>query len=795
MSTKIKSIHLKCFRGVVEQLIELNGNHLLVKGENGSGKSSIVDGLEFFFTGIISHLEGAQGLSLRKHCPHVKSDSENTEVSITLNPGNISLNRKLDSAYTIPDSLKEFFSIISNGTFLLRRAQLLEFIMSKPADRFRAIGNIIGIDQLDDVELNMMRVKEDTSAAVSETNQKIARLKEEIKEKIDADINEEKDILKEINKIFKKYGLEESLSIDDLDVNLEGMLKKTRSEDDLKNSRVLNEILEFLKNPIFNEAVIEELDDFCKKNNAFFGDEAKDKISEINLLEYGFKIIEKKDDNICPLCQSKIDKQSFIEQVNARLKKFKQLSEDISEYREKGTQRILQLQSILNNIKQQFKSPEKLSESISEKTEKLIQSFESILKSMTQARELSEKLDTTLFMSTIKEINSYSPKLLEEVNTLLSQIKISDKDKEFIKDVSLIELLKIKYQEYIQLRSELEKKRKVSEYAQIIYNTFTDCKKRKIQEIYSTIQSDIDSFYSIVHPDEPHTNIRLVLNLGRRASTDLKIDSFDREGEDPRGLTSEGHLDSLGLCIFLAFIKNFNQNCSLIVLDDVVSTVDAQHRTKICKLLFTEFMDYQLVITTHDNFWYEQIISFQRAHNLDNKFVNLRITKWTVEEGPTIKPYKPRWEKIQEKIDDADKSGAGNEGRKYLEWVLETICTITEAPVPFKMSGKYEIGDLLPPAKKRLNKIINDDTIKKEFEELFKELETSIILGNILSHNNPLAGEVSISDVKKFCEDVHNIHEKIICPKCKKTIKMYRDLSILRCPNGRCEEPLEIKIK
>ena len=70
--------------------------------------------------------------------------------------------------------------------------------------------------------------------------------------------------------------------------------------------------------------------------------------------------------------------------------------------------------------------------------------------------------------------------------------------------------------------------------------------------------------------------------------------------------------------------------------------------------------------------------------------------------GPNIRPYKPRWEEIEEKIGSSDKVGAGNAGRQYLEWLLETICEITVTPVPFKKSGRYEIRDLLASAKKRL---------------------------------------------------------------------------------------------
>lgn len=91
----------------------------------------------------------------------------------------------------------------------------------------------------------------------------------------------------------------------------------------------------------------------------------------------------------------------------------------------------------------------------------------------------------------------------------------------------------------------------------------------------------------MLHPQDPHKNINL--EATRRASTELQIDSFGRKAGAPKALLSEGHLYSLGSCVFLAFARQFNTECELLVLDDVVATIDSEHRQKICRLLFEEF--------------------------------------------------------------------------------------------------------------------------------------------------------------------------------------------------------------
>ena len=58
----IEKIKIKGFRGVRDEL-ELtlpNSKSLLLYGDNGSGKSSILDAIEWFLTDSVSHLKGEE---------------------------------------------------------------------------------------------------------------------------------------------------------------------------------------------------------------------------------------------------------------------------------------------------------------------------------------------------------------------------------------------------------------------------------------------------------------------------------------------------------------------------------------------------------------------------------------------------------------------------------------------------------------------------------------------------------------------------------------------------------------
>ena len=103
------------------------------------------------------------------------------------------------------------------------------------------------------------------------------------------------------------------------------------------------------------------------------------------------------------------------------------------------------------------------------------------------------------------------------------------------------------------------------------------------------------------------------------------------------------------------------------------------------------------------------------------------------------------------------------------------------------------VGDLLPHAKKRIAALVKDEPYKDKVSLAFTELERTTILGNLLSHDNPLIDRVSIHEVKEFCNCVRELHRLFLCPNCECFVDYFKDLNILRCSNQKCEKPIEIK--
>jgi len=791
MSVKIKKINIHAFRGIPDLELELDGKSLLLRGENGSGKSSIVEAIEFFFTGKVAHLEGVQGLSLRRHGPHVNFKPEDVNISITFNPGNIFLSRTFASAPSPPSPLEEYFQITRKGTFILRRSQILEFIMSQPAERFRAIGSIIGIEQLDNVELEMMRLRDELEGKVKSKKKEVERLIKELSDIVGKDITTIDDVISVLNAILRSAGLPLIKSLEDVDKHAEEMLKSVKKVEILDKIKVLNEILELTKNPLITKETVGELTSLNEKIRYLLRDEARVKLSVGDLLETGRKIIEQEKLDVCPLCEQKIERESLLARINTRLTTLRDLSNKASEIRRISVPVIDSLKRVSNNLGVLISKIEPFPELSKEKEILLgkLNSLNIFIEKVVSGKDLQNEIPVREIVQQKDEINQVISSIYKISNQLLKDIGLTEEEKRVLEIVRLIERARSKTKDISKTNIELMTNQKYLELAEKIYSAFSETKKTKIQEVYNIIQADIQSFYSMLHPNEPHRNIELMVAPGRRASTEMKIESFGREGEDPRALTSEGHLDSLGLCIFLAFVKKFNEGCPLVILDDVITTIDANHRNKVAELLLREFKDYQLIITTHDGIWYDQLLNFQRALNVQDDFINMEITWWDVNTGPMISPYKPRWEKILDKLKNNDRSGAGNECRMYLEWLLKEICEKMEVAVPFMRSGRYTVRELFDPAEKRIEDKLKDGDLKKDLLNKFKNLKATTFMGNLLSHDNPEIENLSIEEVKTFCNAVHDLHETFLCPQCRKFLKYFRDSKIVRCSDLRCESP------
>ncbi len=168
----VKRVEIVGLRGVKSELpLDLGGKSILIYGDNGSGKSSITDGLEWFYRDRVEHLAGEEighnGLEALRNI--FLDDKTGGVVAIQYT------NSSLDSKKTIRlqrDSLKSEFSNTSPGFFeylststnenlFLRYRDLVQFVVATKGERLKHFSDIIGYSDVTDMKAVLKKAVND----------------------------------------------------------------------------------------------------------------------------------------------------------------------------------------------------------------------------------------------------------------------------------------------------------------------------------------------------------------------------------------------------------------------------------------------------------------------------------------------------------------------------------------------------------------------------------------------------------------------------------------------------------
>ena len=327
-----------------------------------------------------------------------------------------------------------------------------------------------------------------------------------------------------------------------------------------------------------------------------------------------------------------------------------------------------------------------------------IVAFKAIETKLLVATESDDQL-TEALLALAKPWSNLVSNTVAAAKTLLSEIKklpeISESDK-------AEEILILAQERYGQWVRAVEISRNAAAKAQAALDAktvFEDTSIKELNDIYESVQSDFASYYKQLNKGDEES-FEGTLTPGP-AKLNLDVDFYGRGKFPPGAFHSEGHQDGMGLCLYLALMKQtMGDNFRFCVLDDVLMSVDAGHRRQVCHLLLKEFPSTQFVLTTHDRVW----LNFMRAEKLISQAVT--FGGWTVDTGPLVYDDLDMMERVRNALKEGDVQTAAGRLRHYLEHVAYLLCDGLRASVPFHADGQYTLNDTLPNAlsaiKKRL---------------------------------------------------------------------------------------------
>jgi len=163
------------------------------------------------------------------------------------------------------------------------------------------------------------------------------------------------------------------------------------------------------------------------------------------------------------------------------------------------------------------------------------------------------------------------------------------------------------YDTVAELRQHRGEYTRTAEELEVAHQQFLRSRDEVLGSVYDSIAERFADFYTRINPDEREMNPGLNPTA---TGVEFSVGFYGGGEHPPHALHSEGHQDSMGVCLFLALADQFSPlEYTPVMLDDVVMSVDEGHRQRVADVLADDLsQDFQFLITTHDERWATQLV-------------------------------------------------------------------------------------------------------------------------------------------------------------------------------------------
>ena len=330
------------------------------------------------------------------------------------------------------------------------------------------------------------------------------------------------------------------------------------------------------------------------------------------------------------------------------------------------------------------------------------------------------------------------------------------------------------------------KKALVLNRATVLGQAYVSARDTVLESLYDKIKHRFVGFYREMHgPDEKSFEASFT---PKEAALNLEVDFYGRGQHPPHAMHSEGHQDSMGVCLFLALSEHLNKGLiDLTILDDIVMSVDTGHRRAFCDVIANNFPDRQFIITTHDTMWANQLKS---AGIVPGKQM-LKFSNWSVDDGPDVHYEADMWGRIQKDLENDDVPAAAAKLRRGMEEFSRYVCHSLKASVPYTIDDAGSLGDFLPSAISRYSDLLKaaiksaDSWGKTEIAEELKRIDTNRI--SIVSRTN--AEQWNVNKAVHFNEWANMQKDDFV-----QVVEAFKDLyeQVFSCSNPSCQSVLQV---
>ncbi|HFC6351879.1 TPA: AAA family ATPase [Neisseria elongata] len=738
MSTiSLKSLSIENLRGSVTPFVlnfEKGKKLTIIYGENGTGKSTISDAFDLLGNSKIGSLENrGVGSSTKTYWPSVGKSHSDVKVSLETSSGTCILS--LDKKNVSVD-----FEVLRPQVSVLRRSEILRLIAAQPAERYKEIRQFIDVSGIETSENTLRKLinnKErdfDTAITrVSENRNAIEHFWKQVNCPIHDFISWAKDeVKKDVAHLEKKKN--------NIDVLISYWNKIEGGYE--KYLQICKEI-ENAETKLANDQVtLTKLSEAASNNY----------LEIIDILQAAQKYFHKHDTlEKCPLCGSSENISNLVENVNKQIEengligKLNTAKQTVSRSEISLRSKKQQLEDFLKNTRDDFKKLENYCLNTSE-----IQDLD--LPFFPAPEDPTQWLEWTTVYNKKESWRKEADRCIDSKNfieTLRRSLNDLANNENIVNELS-VTLPKLK-----RVLDIIESKRK----------EYTD-------NILEAISIRVGELYELIHPNEGLDKITLALDAAKRGSLDISMEFGGKQDTPPQAYFSDSHLDTLGLCVFLALAERENPEQKILVLDDVLGSVDEPHVERVIGMIYDVIQKFQhTIVTTHYRPWREKFRWGILKPEQGCQFVELK--HWSLDSGMALTGSITEIVRLKNLLADSDPDIQSITGKAgvILEALLDFLTIKYACAVPRKVGNTYVLSDLLGAVNGKLlkelkvEKISGQNNEEIQIGEILKEIQQIAQTRNVIgAHFNELSFNLYPQDGLRFAKLVEQLCDALICP-------------------------------
>lgn len=784
---KIDRVQIARLRGIPEGWpdIVLGDKGLVIYGPNGVGKSSIIDAVEATIASKSTlFAEDRAGVSWEHAAPHVKGGGP-PSVVVQGKIGGAPVEVKLGAP--IPKEAASWIAAAQGASFVLRRYMLLKFIDAQPKHRYEQIEPFLNLDQYTQFEVALKELARGYETQHTNELSTHASKSQIVRQTfgLSADDPLNRATLvgllgTELTKTGIKHTQEDleypQAILEEIEAELGGseLSQRLVAWGSAKHFAQQLTAVSLLK-PLY-EAVVAaaaELGEALAASKQTVGSE---------FLAQGRDLIQQSQLSDCPLCEQGISSLPLIDRLNERIKDDEAVASAVKTLQE----RIDVLREGAETARQAYSSFVIAWAKVTDaelpacygEAAKLFATLEGIT-TKTAALNVTE-IGAAFAAAECKPSDQ-----IKKCDEAIASDGGGDRRSQLLTAQSYIQALQgdVVDLEASTTRAKTLKDRKKS--ADILYSHAEAARKAAVQTIADEVATLANSYYEEIHPNEGIAKSKLAVRQAGSGSLQLSTSFFGKDCH-PLLYYSESHLDTLGLCYFLAIRKlevDKDPSFKLLLVDDVLHSVDADHRQRLARLIKDKFGDHQMIVVTHDKYFYDRLKAV-----LGGGFKYLAISSWDIDQGPSISDPSTDLDRV---LDPEARKGKSHDelaaaGGRFFEWMLKQLTERLEVAIPARFSREHDIGSMWPSLAAKLKK-------QKGFAASHPDLVSALtdngwVRNKIGAHSNESESGVTPKEVGEFVDELANLYRATYCAPCASFVRKFGEVWRCDCPNLRYDD-------